>query len=605
MLELLGLLAIFLSAFCVGNWFLRRAELEPLERIALGTALGLGAIGLFVFALGVLRLLYAPLLLALVVALPPALSAWRAGSSGIGRFGRRLRDDVARTCRDSSRTETAVVAGVLLLMTLLNLSEAVTWDTCPDRYHVIIARGYLNRHAVFNQPGNMLLLYPELWESVYAVGLCFAPETPPVLHAGCALLSYLLLFGFARRLVSARAGLYAALFYGATAIIHRISPMGYNDLPMALFVVGSVYAAARFALRPGVGWAVLAGVLTGFGAGCKFTALPYALPPVLLLIVVPLLLRRDWRRLLGGAAATLACAALVILPWPLRSALETRNPFYPHGIGRFETDERYLCEAEKFHLKFDVDPRERLRAFRQELAFTWYCVTTEGCGALFIFPLAGFAWIWILRRNPAMWLVPAYPAWGLFLFTILGPRWVRYLVPALPGVVLVSGAAAGWLVDHLRSSPTARKCMTAALALAALFTFAGAVIQYRGRLGALPPLAPGARWNQLALVVPDQVEKIRFVNQHLDARSNLTFHGRAPRYRFIRVPFQIPTHWCPDRFRTLLKEGAAPDVLAAALTADGVTHVLSWEPLDERLRGYGLEVMSWHDAYLYEIQINY
>lgn len=600
--ELLGLALIFISALSIGEWVLRAFEMQPLERAVLGASLGLGIQGLAVFLFGILHILYGPLLLAVFVLLPPTLAIWRLRRHGLRTWWQALREDFAGVLRETSRVEVAAVIAVLAVTTLLNLSEAITWDTCPDRYHVFIARSYLNQHGTFNEAGNLLMLYPELWESVYVLGLIFAPETPAALHVGAGALTFAVLFTLGRRLVSSRAGFFAALLYCGTSIVTRVAPMGYAELPLALFSLCAVYAASVLADGGKLRWAILAGVFTGFAAGCKTSALPYLLPPLVVLAAVPALFRlKPGRSVLGGLLVAVFCA-LTAFPWPLRAAIETGNPAYPFAIERFQTDEAYLCAADRFHRKFDVDARARFRRFGTEFDLAARSVIIEGCGSLILFPAALPLWFWMHRRRRSRWLVLLYPVWGFFLFVIQGPPLVRFFIPVVPGFVLVSGCGLGWVADSPRCRPGMRKTLILAAVAAVLAGFWFSAHRYRGRIAAFPPLTPGARGRQLERVIPEETGAISFFNGNRDRIGKVAFYGRSPRFRYFRVPFWVPSYFCPDAMGEIDREDADPREIMEVLRGAGVTHILAWKPFDARFRPFVLEEMSGDGTYLYLIQ---
>ncbi|GAB3199461.1 hypothetical protein GCM10027062_16190 [Nocardioides hungaricus] len=204
--------------------------------------------------------------------------------------------------------------------------------------------------------------------------------------------------------------LVATPLFGATVVNGELL-----GLPFLVGGIAAVLAAARS--ERWLGWALLGGALAASAALVKQSLLD-----VFVLALVLLVLRRRWRALGGVAlgAAGAVCLAVLLASWRGTSAGE-------------------LWEA--------------VVVFRREaasvIAASATGSTTGRLGGLLLALLATGApllFVALLRRvrgSTLLWPALAMLAWELVVVLSGGSYWLHYLMGLIPGLVLLTAAAAG------------------------------------------------------------------------------------------------------------------------------------------------------------------
>ena len=226
----------------------------------------------------------------------------------------------------------ALCAGLLRLSASLDpcLHE---WD---ERYHALVAK-HLVEHPLkptlyedaalpYNEGswahGHVWLNKPPLSLWAIAGSLRLFGTEPLAVRVPSILLSMIatvLLFALARERFQRNVAFIAALLFAINGhLIELASGRTSNDHPdtfLVVFVLASLFAASRMALRNSMRWSVVAGLL----AGCAFLCKSW---PVL--IVLPVAAgflwsntELGWRRRAELLGALVLCAVLTALPWAL------------------------------------------------------------------------------------------------------------------------------------------------------------------------------------------------------------------------------------------------------------------------------------------------
>ncbi|HEV7126558.1 MAG TPA: phospholipid carrier-dependent glycosyltransferase, partial [Ktedonobacterales bacterium] len=287
--DLVAVAWLLLVAGAVGQALWRAARLPEAasaEARLIGTILGLGALGLAAFALGVLGLLAAPVAYVLL-GLPTLLLArdawamarwwmhtarrwWRAGWMAGGKFERiALLFAVA--------TAALVLLGALLPPT--------SWDALA--YHLPVVRADIQAGRVVLDPASPQGYQPQLMEMLYALLWLVrgGDSAAQPLHAACGLLVVALVACLAWRAGGPRAGVRATALVLAIPLVTTIAAWPYVDLLLAACELGAVVALARWHValmkaeeraarastgRP-YGWLLVAAVAAGLALDVKYT----------------------------------------------------------------------------------------------------------------------------------------------------------------------------------------------------------------------------------------------------------------------------------------------------------------------------------------------
>jgi 4-amino-4-deoxy-L-arabinose transferase-like glycosyltransferase len=280
------------------------------------------------------------------------------------------------------------------------------------------------------------------------------------------------------------AGAIAATCYGYFAMARAALP----DLPLAFFITATIWASLRATDRHEplqMSWAALAGLAAGFGFLTK-GPLGLVVPAIVLL---PIWWRERARVVFRAPDVIVALVMFVIagLPWYVVM-------WVVHGNA-------YLQSF------FVADNLERFATTRYNgIRAVWYYVPILIGGLL---PWTMFAAVlaWrparaVLQRQRMLsdveWRLVIWTLAPLLLFTISIGKQPRYILPVLPPIAMMLGAAIANRIDDRRDAAARTELTIATFATAATFA-AMAALLYRARVlfvSAYPPLT----WTGVAVV---------------------------------------------------------------------------------------------------------
>jgi len=280
---------------------------------------------------------------------------------------------------------------------------------------------------------------------------------------------------------------FMSLFYAALMVIGvagAVSPQGRpvigaamaSAVPWIMMLAGVGYVesglllyttlAIAWTLVPGndAGRAemVLAGIMAGFAAGAKITAVPMLMLaiPVALFVTSILHRRPKIASIIANCGIFLAAGLLVLSPWLLRNLFWSGNPIFPVGMNTLGHAHFTVDQVERFRLAHSPTPDQQSLSAR--LGIVWNDVLAQWQYGYVLLPLgvlgAGVRWrdrqTWILVITGAVMFI----VW--IGFTHLLPRFLVTLVPiaailagnirwkrAMPvgvALVLIAGGF-GWL----------------------------------------------------------------------------------------------------------------------------------------------------------------
>ncbi|MDQ3702515.1 MAG: glycosyltransferase family 39 protein [Chloroflexota bacterium] len=255
------------------------------ERWILAITAGLGLFALLYTLLGLGRVLFPAVVLALplataVVTLPPGRSLL-ARSPSHQRSSRRV-TPVPRgmLCR---------VAGGVTRVALVALSVAVLiQDLAPPTdydgllYHLVAPRAFLAAHGIVYLPDNFSANLPALGEMLYVFGLAGGSDrAPQLLHGVAGGLACGLTYTFGVRFFGRRPAAWGAAGLTATPLVPFLATRAYIDLFTVLFGLVALFGVIHYAQSSGRGgssgdqarWLRLAGAGAGLALATKYSAL--------------------------------------------------------------------------------------------------------------------------------------------------------------------------------------------------------------------------------------------------------------------------------------------------------------------------------------------
>ncbi len=439
--SLLVLFWILLLSAAAGSWILQKffaQELPWMERICLGSLIGVGFLQVILFLMGVLRLYYATVAYGLLAVLSILLLP-----SFVRREGPHLKNLWRRLNRRTPKADLRALALALSLLGICALGTYI-WALAPSTrwdalsYHLGAPDIYLRAHSMVEIPESFNTYWAHYADMSYVLALLTAGQPlPGLLHFSMGLLSTGLVFLCGRRIAGIKAGLVAAVLFYSVPLIGFESGTAYIDLFITAYYAGLVYACLSWWQENNQRWLLLAGFLAGMAAGCKVTAIPLILP-IGIVILAGLLKRHQlhpatWK----GSLKFVGPAVLFLAPWLVRDALWTGNPVYPLFNSIFGSA---LWVQSKDLFGISAVSGNSLLDF---LTLPWRMVTEsklyylESPGAVLAgLPLLALPWgyLWKNKKNPG-WRTPALAGVfilvsGTFLLFLMAKH-LRYLMPVL------------------------------------------------------------------------------------------------------------------------------------------------------------------------------
>jgi hypothetical protein len=326
MLDIVVWLGLLLVATALGRLSRRWLDYSaPLEEIVFSAALGLGALSLLTFGLGLVGLLYGwlfwLLFLILAVILYPQIRAIASQLRGgpILPTGTRLNWTLA------------IYLGFILILTFFQcLTPPSAWDS--QVYHLTGPKLYLQAHRLPVNIDIPYLGFPPLLQMLFTAGMLLKGDiVARLIHYAYGFLTLLALFAFARRYFNRKvAWLSMAILYSVPSLV-LISTWAYVDLGLIFYEFTAFYALMRWLEAKDKRWLALTAILCGLAMGVKYTSV---ILPITLALIIALRVRHEGLRETVKALGFFGLLAIVVAsPWYLKNFFSTANPFYPFFFG--------------------------------------------------------------------------------------------------------------------------------------------------------------------------------------------------------------------------------------------------------------------------------
>ena len=328
-----------------------RDGIDPLERLALTTGIGVGVLGFAVLSVGLLGFLtvwlaWAALIIGLI-AVRRHILGWLGDLASI-TTGFRTAGRLPKSA--------AALATFLAAISLLEaLAPPLKWDSLV--YHLEFPKLYLQSGSVGFVEGNLFVGFPQLAEMnfVWAMAL-HDGSTAATLGWLVGLIGILGAAGYARRLFGAQgAYMLLAVLMSGVSLWQGLS-WAYVDHWVLLYGTGMLIALDRFAAGRSNAWLLVAALYAGFALSTKYSS------GVLLFFGSVLIFMAWWQDNHISSDETVATkdkserkwpnfvsltrdivifstvAIVVAFPWFLKNAALTGNPVHPFLFPGREVD---------------------------------------------------------------------------------------------------------------------------------------------------------------------------------------------------------------------------------------------------------------------------
>jgi hypothetical protein len=566
----LGALAFFtLVGAALGQSILGRLQpsyLTVQERWLFGLPLGWGAFSLWMFALGMLGAFTPAVVLLSVLAL--FFLTLPVGSRLALEFVDGLRALPGRFRRAALPAKLGgTLAGALFALGALH-ALTPPWSYDALMYHLEAPRRFLQAER--------LLLLPEIWqangpsltEMLFLPGLAAGSDSfARLIHLTCGAWLAWAVYLFGRRFAPRPAGRWAAWIFAGAPGLPLVAGFAYVDLAWALYAALALYALAlTYQRHKGSSAVLLAGLLMGFAMSSKYLALG----SFAALGLAFLLTHGDdgWRGRIKDLSLFSGAAILIASPWYLKNLIWSGDPFYPLWLGGPGwPPERTALILSYLRSIGRPDAGAGLLAALGSIFLSpaGRTLGVEGLSPLFLlaplYPLG--------RRSPAVHLLAVA---GLFygIFWTLTSMQVRFLLPVFPALSLL--AAWGLIGMNRRWGRSPRTTawiegLTLIPMLVSLFLSAGVLLTLRA-----PAVVVGAETRRSFLHRVDfDFRAVEYIRRELpqEARVLLLWDGMSYYCGARCLPDADQSAW-----PRLARGEPDPDLLARALRAEGVTHLL-------------------------------
>jgi 4-amino-4-deoxy-L-arabinose transferase-like glycosyltransferase len=316
---------ILFVCFGLGRLALGGVAGSALEQLTLWPAAGLGFLSALLFLMGLARLYYRWLALALLGL--AAIALWR-NTQVLWRLLRRAEAGYAACAGDPRWGLCLVFTFVFSIASaMVALSPEIAFD--PVSFHFVLARDYAAMHRLAVIPHLPYSYFPQNVEVLYSLGFLLEGQST------AKLLTYAF-FPLAATTVTliARswfqdpgkpAAFIAAALFTTTPFIAWTGSVAKNDLALALYILLALYGVVRWTEGGRFPWLAAGVLFLGFAFGVKHVAILGAAPLAALVFWNLRRVRLTARQVVILAAIFVFCG----LYWHARTFLLTGNPLYP------------------------------------------------------------------------------------------------------------------------------------------------------------------------------------------------------------------------------------------------------------------------------------
>jgi hypothetical protein len=531
-----------------------RRDDDPLVRAFQSALLGFTLAACAAMVLGALRLLYAPLLAALILLLAAA-GAWKIL--------------LARpwSIRKPGVSDVPWIASIVFVGAHLPRALSPVLEHDENVYHLLLPKLYLASHALVPLPWSLGANMPHLVDLSYVIPTAMGGFTAAKVFAlGFIVWTLVGLAPFGRTLLGpVGPGMLAVLYLSGRTIQWHLG-LAYVEPIIGALVLGAVQALWNFSENGEGAELLVLAVAAGAACASKYTVWPFVvvLFAIATLIRLPQGRRADLRRL----AVMVGTCALLVAPWLIKNAVVTGNPIYPNAYGWFGG--AWWSRIQEIQFQHEMGyGRGAATSVWEYVRLPWQLVSDPYTGMLggasfsfsvMVLLLASMAFPW--RRGDLRTTLRVLSI-SAFVFWCLGSKQTRYLVAFVPVMVL----AAGTVLAPLRR-------VRVGLASAAIAVVLIAVVQIRLQPSPAEPLLSVFQVSRDELLTRNLCwDLTAFLNQVVP-RGGKVLSFWENRLYFLDRPFIADSAYGAPTVLAGLREAGDAHAFAVERAAEGVTHVL-------------------------------
>jgi hypothetical protein len=596
--DLLLTLALVGTTFCVGRRLSRSLSLgfaSVAEEMAISIMLGVGIVGLLIFALGMAGL-FKPLPIGLLFLLLIGLT------SGEGRHLLQTLNEGAR--RNLFAKERRLFGWLFVGLLILLVMRAALPPHAVDEaiYHLAAPKDFVQAGRLAplfdNFSGNM----PALPHMFYVVCLIAKADSATRLFSlSLGIATGLALYGFGARLLTRRIGVLAMFGFFGAGMVLEVAVTARVDVTVAGMLFVASYAMMIYFETDQHGWLYVSALVSGFSLGSKYTAGAWiALLGVMYVVESLWRKRQPIQTVLLQGAIFLAITLAVFSPWVIKNYLYFKSPLYPfvtgevaeygaQGVRFFNGEDEQKMEAYFEQSKKEIPQvvadinkemlaaeatREIRHPFRFWEFFTRADVYNMGAAEGHHDPNYLFLMVPLLlvlpKRRWLVWL--AILSLAFFCF-VAATSWIaRYYLPIYPALTLLAVYSLVTLADTLRKqAPVAKALPEIAVTTAVLLSaFVFAVqIYVSGGVSYLLGTLPRRDFLQGAFYYPP----IDYLNQQTPKDAKVMMMGAQMGYHLQR-DYLAEAGWDSVEWQRLMIRNQSVEGIHEDLKRQGITHIL-------------------------------
>jgi len=560
--------ATLVTAFAIGAGILNIIRVEfnsQFEHALFAMPLGLGAVSLTIFVLGLLGLLIPLVILLMMFGL--SVLAGREIDGLISEVPQLARSSKKRWHEASIPIRLLLIAG--FIVAALSLLQALLPPIGYDGlyYHLPIPKLYLESGRIYPTPEFTPAGFPLLGEMLFIVGMAVGSDTfSQLMNLVFAVLLAAATIKAGQRWAKPFGGWIAGAMLLGMPIISIWATLPYVDFAWALFEFLGVYALLLWGERMRASNAILAGLMFGLALGTKYLALGGLLFIVLAAIII---WRRERLLTLARLIIPLIAAAVIVgAPWYIKNWIWYSNPVYPLLNGIFNPASGPLWTT-RLSLP-QLDPLYLLL-----LPISLFVNREHYVGVFgdfeFLNPLFLLIFAYPLTRNGRNMDRLAFMAFMRYTFWALTHSdLIRYLLPIISIIGIVSASVIQKLYQRVRNKGTFRVVLmgigggfvASSLAVSIIF-----FVEVR-------PLSVLMGWESRSSYLSRQLNDysaIQYVNENLshDDTVLMIYDARGYYCEERCIPDLLQNRWL-----NMLGTSPTPSSVAATLERQGITHLL-------------------------------
>lgn len=549
---------------------------ETLINLFFNSVLGLGVLALNGLLIGILGLLFKPVIFLLI--------------GFLGLYGIIKLQEILTIRLPKFSFLERIAIGLLLLISFINLIGALAPELFYDSqyYQLGMINKWINDHKIESNKYMMASYFPLNVNMLYMIGMIINNEiTAKLIHFFCGLMLTLGVYALSKKYFNQKTAVFAALIFYSVPQVMTVSWKTAIELGIGIFEFGFIFALLNYFVNKKIFWLVISGILCGFSLGCKYTSITFCFFPALLTIVFAGFLQKDKKRdILKNLIIFSLCALIISMPWYLRNIITTGNPVFP-----FLGDKIGFGQLRVASNTFLSDPQHPKFTFLNYFLFIW--PLTLGAlqqesfpGSLFLV-LAPLLFLFKNIDRKIKTLI-IYIAGSIIFWIVFGRFYLRYFIPTISVISIIFS----YYVVNQKTDKVFRNGLLCMLILLAFnnLTFSTSIL----KITQDPfPYVTGSqsRKDYLSTQRPSfpcpYYQTLEFANTKLDKKAKILFLGET-RGLYCQRRFLAQGSGDFSPLMEWTKTSQSDSELYSRFNENGVTHILLNVPEAKRLSVYDI-----------------